>query len=107
VWETVGTAIEIVLLTLAVARITILITRDEITEPLRARAWRFSSPVTTQDRDQGVIGSIIECPDCCGVWVGLAASFAYVLAPHATATLSLPFALGMAASFIARKGGYS
>jgi Protein of unknown function (DUF1360) len=46
---------------LATARTTRLITKDEITSPLRGLAHRL-------DKDSRHIGFIVTCPYCAGVW---------------------------------------
>lgn len=126
-------AIELVVLALAVARVTILITRDGIFEPVRHYIFLLSPPENddrrglyyqnfhprltrngidagwsaNDERQPGAIGEIVSCPDCCGIWVGLLAAIAYAGRPQETIAVATVFALAMAASLIARKGWYS
>lgn len=137
--------ITLIVLALAVARITILITRDAILEPLRHRIFTLSPPPNNrkhgwhyqnliratpdeqnlnrqngisrfdsrwqdtgeENRDPGFAGELLSCPDCTGIWVGIAWYLAWLEAPGIVETVSVPLALALAASWIARRGGYS
>jgi len=122
--------LDVVLLALACARVTILITRDDIFKPLRNWIFLFSPPENDDrlgyyyqnlhrvprrlrwrwdedERKPGFIGEALSCPDCTGVWVGAILVFSYVLYEEQTITFSLVMALAMVASWIARKGKYT
>lgn len=136
--------ITLLLLALAAARITILVTRDSILEPIRHRIFLLSPPpdnarrgweyqrmirATRKERNlarqagesradsrwiagseverkPGFIGSLLSCPDCAGIWVGAGVAVAWWSAPAVTELVAVPLALALAASYIARRGGY-
>ena len=89
--------LQLAILSLAVTRITWIITRDSIFEPIRNLVWKRSGP------DDGVLGGIVDCPDCCGVWVALAFSLAWFMCPLITAQVSVIFALSIIPMIFARK----
>jgi len=65
-------AVPLVIYALAVARLTGLVTADTITEDLRHAfiAWLDDRPKTLGS----FVGSLIECPWCVSMWVGLLAA---------------------------------
>lgn len=90
-------ALQLITLALAVTRLTWLITRDGITQPIRERIWGHS------DVDTGFLGGIVDCPDCCGVWVALSVSTAWWQWPHQTLDVATVFALSLIPMIFARK----
>lgn len=56
-----GGALALIVAGLATARLTRLITTDQITEPLRRVAWKI-------DPNLKHVGYLITCPYCVGVW---------------------------------------
>lgn len=64
--------IQLLIYTLAVARITGLITQDALTEPIRDRiiSWLDDRPATLGS----AIAKLITCPWCAGVWVSAVAA---------------------------------
>jgi hypothetical protein len=89
-------------LALGAARLTILITRDGILDAPRNLIFRWSNP-----EEDTIVGTIADCPDCCGIWVGLVTYAAYLWQPDATVAVATVLTLALAASLIARKGGYA
>lgn len=82
----------LVLLALATARITRLVTLDSIADPARhailTRAYSHS------DARGDFVDELLSCPWCAGFWVSLAAAWALmVLDPSWVRWLSLPWAL--------------
>jgi hypothetical protein len=61
--------------TLAVYRLTRLLTEDELMEPVREWVWKNHSPEDTK------IGYFVTCPWCVSIWVGGAVVAARVVAP--------------------------
>lgn len=61
----------LVLVTLAAARITRLVTMDTIAAPARVRLMRFHAPAGRQVNPWMV--ALLECPWCVGFWVAVAA----------------------------------
>lgn len=59
----------IVLFALAVARVTLIITDDDILK--RPRAW-IVNKVAPNDGDEHPIATLVTCPWCMSVWVGCA-----------------------------------
>lgn len=123
--------LQIVIICLGAARLNILITRDSIMEPIRDKIFHLSPPEnderkgwyfqnyrvkwgrlvdgtvsSTPVRAPGIIGEIVSCPDCCGVWVALSVVSAWWLAPVVTLHIATVLTVALAASWIARKGGY-
>jgi hypothetical protein len=63
------TAVAFVVMTLAVARVTRLITTDDITTTLRRKLARANRP-----GDPTLMARFIYCDWCVGVWIALAAA---------------------------------
>lgn len=74
---------------LAVFRITRLLVVDSITDPLRdfASRWWFTD-------------ELLSCPWCTSFWVGLGATIVYALSPDVAFWLSLPFAFSAVAGLL-------
>lgn len=64
--------LQLLVYTLAVARVTGLITADSITEPVRDRivAWLDDTPGSSGEW----VATLIMCPWCAGMWVSLIAA---------------------------------
>lgn len=81
---------DITLLGLATYKISRLITRDRVTEPLRAPFTEAEgSDGSAQEKPTGhglqrALGELLTCPHCVGPWVALALGAGYVWAPRAT-----------------------
>lgn len=93
----IGMSIPVLLLvlSLAVARLTRLVVQDEITKPIRALAVRHWGP-------GGMIPYLLHCPWCSGVWVSAVLgifSWATGLCSAAVAALLVP-AAAYGAAFI-------
>lgn len=65
--ETLQVAFVMLWAALAVARVTRLVTQDEITEPLRRGVLRRLNP---DNRLHLKLAYLLECPWCVSVWVG-------------------------------------
>lgn len=52
------------------ARLTRLVTHDEIMQPLRTKAG------------DGWLGFLVQCPWCVGLWISVAVTAAYAVVPH-------------------------
>ena len=79
---------------LAAARLTRLITRDYLTEGLRARAGARHA----------ALGDLARCPHCVGVWAALAVTAARRLAPGVWPAVAWPLAVAGAVSELAERG---
>jgi hypothetical protein len=92
-----------VLLALAVARVSRLVTREKVARPIRAPFTDVAPgarPDEVKERPRGdglvrSLGELLTCPRCFGVWASGAATVAYVAAPAATRTASLVLALAL------------
>lgn len=139
---------EFVILALAATRLTLLVTRDTITEPIRHIIFMHFPPPDNQRhgweyqrwyragkerrkdlkklgglswlerrfvewdheepiRDPSFLGSLLSCPDCVGVWVGLAAAVSYWVEPTAALYAATPLAIATVVSFVTRRGGFA
>lgn len=134
-----------VIIALAVARLTILATRDGITEPFRhaiflwsppendrRKGWAYQNLIRTTPKERkdarrngqsrresrwvavdheirkaGHVGSLVSCPDCVGVWIGVGVWLAWREWPTSVEAGAVPLAFAMVASWIARRGGYA
>lgn len=68
------TLIVLLVLTLAVYRLTRLVTRDELTRPLRER-WLMP---LIDDTARGRAAYALTCPLCLSVWLSLALGLTYL-----------------------------
>lgn len=73
-----------VVLALAVARVTRLVTIDTITSPLRVRWFKRFPPRATTDYSAHYLGILVSCPFCVSVHV------AAVLTAATAATVGIP-----------------
>ena len=81
---------------LAVARLTRLVTRDEIGRPLR---WTVLSAVDAGDLPAWA-ENLIDCPWCVAVWVALGVGVARAVAPRAWAPASRALAVSQLAGML-------
>lgn len=89
--------VHLVLLALAVFRITRLIMQDEISEPFREWVWKKYPPNTTK------IGYLISCPWCLSIWVAVFLVVLYVFVPWIAIPVAAVFALSAVAGLIDQK----
>jgi hypothetical protein len=88
--------VDLVILALAVYRITRLIIEDAVTERLREAVWsRF-------DASRG-IGYLITCYWCTGFWVASLLVLLFIIVPVPTMAASLILALSALAGIIAAR----
>jgi hypothetical protein len=84
--------VDLVLLAVATAKLSRLLSRDRVTSALRAPFTRFedfasADEVEESPRGSGVrlaIGELVTCPWCVGQWVGGGLLLSWLLAPRAT-----------------------
>lgn len=82
----------LIVIALAVFRVSRLVVEDSITEPLRD--WTLAR---VPDR----IGELIECIWCVSFWIALAATVAYALSPSVMFWVCFPFALSAISGILA------
>lgn len=85
-----------IILTLAVFRITRIVTTDEILSPIRKKIWAKSPPW------KNGIGYLITCDWCTSVWVSSLVLIVYKIAPTPAITVWGIFALSGAAGLLSR-----
>lgn len=99
---------ECVLLSLATHRLSRLVTLDQVTSPFRAPFTRFEDyasegEVTETARGTGfkqVIGDLVTCPYCAGVWVATGLRLGRAFAPRLTNLAAEVLALSAASNFL-------
>lgn len=89
-----------IILTLAVFRITRLITTDEILSKIREKIWKKYPP------HQGGVGYLITCDWCTSIWVSSLVLTVYKIAPTPAITIWGIFALSGAAGLLSRISQY-
>lgn len=89
--------VDLIILTLACARLTLLITTDEITSSLRERIWRRFDPGKSR------FGYLFTCNWCTSVYTASLLAIMYRIFETQTIFVSTIFALSMAASVIANR----
>ena len=89
-------ALDAVILALAVFRVTRLITTDVVLEKLREKIWSRFSPA------RGGIGYMITCTWCTSVWVASLFVLSYMINTHSTIVVAGIFALSAVAGLIDR-----
>lgn len=90
------TPYELVILALAVFRLSRLITTDQIFEPLRNRIWRWKDPSTQ-------IGYLLTCNWCMSIWFASLTFICYTIVPTATLLFCTILALSAIAGIISNK----
>jgi hypothetical protein len=121
-----STLIQYAILVLATARLTLLITRDDIFEPFRQWFFMISPPenderagywfqnyerigfmdyawTNGEARSAGFWGRVVSCPDCSSVWLSALVCGSYGLFGPITTTLLAPLAVAMVVSLVARR----
>jgi hypothetical protein len=87
-------AINFIILALAVFRITRLIIKDEVLAPLRNEFWEKFTPETSY------LGFLFTCEWCVSMWVALPVILFYVAFPTLTLLVGCIFALSAVSSLI-------
>jgi hypothetical protein len=90
---------DVLLVALATAKASRLVTRDSVTSPLRAPFTRYEGPggpaeVNEQVRGHGVrhsIGELLTCPFCLSQWIATGFAFGLLLAPRTTRQVAATF----------------
>jgi hypothetical protein len=90
---------DVVLVALATAKASRLLSRDPVTSPLRAPFTRYESPggpaeVNEEVRGRGLrhsIGELVTCPFCLSQWIATGFAFGLLLAPRATRQVAATF----------------
>lgn len=110
--------IELLLEALGVYRLTRLVTKDTITQPIRARIVRFAYqlrdgeterdiPLAAWDRmvedddDPPKLAVLVTCRWCAGFWIAMLAVIARAVAPKAWQRVATVMTLSAAAALIA------
>ena len=88
--------LDLVILILAVHRLTRLIVEDTITERLREKIWKKSPAY------ENGIGYLVTCWWCVSLWVSTPVYVLYMIAPDVAILVFGAFALSSAASLINR-----
>ena len=89
--------VELLVLSLAVFRVTRLITTDYITEPIRNFIWKRFPPESTKT------GYLFTCDWCTSIWVSSLFAVPYTIIPTVTTAIALIPALSAVASIIAAR----
>jgi hypothetical protein len=87
-------ALALLILTLATYRVTRLVVKDAITEPLRRRTTERLNP-------DSKLRELLECPWCVGFWLSCAAVGLFALAPVTVTWLALPLAISAVVGVLA------
>lgn len=98
---------ESLLLALAAYRIFRLLAEDTILDRPRRAALRLDAEWQNDDDDPGPRyrqewGLFLTCPYCAGFWIALAWWLAWLLWPHATVLVAVPWALSAVVAFFAK-----
>lgn len=89
--------VALIILALAVYRLTRLVTTDTITFPIRNKIWNRFPPETSR------FGYLFTCDWCTSIWVSSLVVISYTIIPTATTLLALIPALSAVASIIAAR----
>ncbi len=84
---------EFVILALATFRITRLITRDVITEPIRTRVWKKYPPESSK------LGYFFTCEWCMSIWTASLIYGCFIIT-SVTVIVVVPFALSAVAGLL-------
>ena len=79
---------------LATYRLTRLITRDEITAPLREKVWESHPPHSSK------VGYVLTCEWCSSVWAASALHLSRIIAPKTTRAVESVLALSAVAGLL-------
>lgn len=90
-------AIDLIILALATTRITMLITTDTITQPLRERIWRRYPPESSR------YGYLISCNWCSSIYAATAVVSMYRIFEKPTLFVCAILALSTVAGFLANR----
>ena len=89
--------IDLIILALAATRITLLITTDTITQPLRERIWEKRPPETSR------YGYLITCNWCSSFYAATLVASMYRITEKPTMFVSMILALSFVAGFVANR----
>jgi hypothetical protein len=91
-------ALDLVVDSLAVKRLTRLVTEDTITEPLRVAFYRrFGGPETSK------IAYLLSCPHCVSIWLAAGVQVARIVMPGVWSVAARGLALSAVTSLIAER----
>jgi hypothetical protein len=93
---------------MATQRLSRLLTKAEVTSPLRApftRVEEKGGPAEVEEAPRGTglraaVGKLITCPYCIGVWLAALFNYAFVLWPSHTRLVARIFATAAVADFL-------
>ena len=105
-YETVSSG-DVLLLGLATQKVSRVLTRDRVTQPLRrpfAEFERSAGSGEVEEKPRGVglrraIGELVTCPYCIGTWVASGFVYGFTLNPRLTRVVAGIFAIGSVADF--------
>ena len=86
------TVTDVALFSLATHKLSRLLTKDDVTSPLRAPFTRYAEPAGEAELNeeprgtgtQHAVGELVSCPFCAGVWIATGMSAGLVFAPRLT-----------------------
>ena len=98
---------EFTLLSLAAYRIYRLIAEDTILDRPRRKLVRLADDWQQEGDDPGPhyrseLGLFITCPYCAGFWIAVAWWLAWLIWPHATTLIAVPWAISATLAFLAK-----
>lgn len=79
--------LDLIILALAVYRLTRLVTTDVILDGVREKVWRRHPP------ERGGVGYLITCDWCTSLWLSSLVVVMYTIAPELTILISSIFAI--------------
>jgi hypothetical protein len=99
---------DVLLAGMATQRLSRLLTKAEVTSPLRSpftRVEEKGGPGEVEEAPRGdglraVVGKLITCPYCVGVWLAAFLNYAHVLWPSQTRLVTRIFATAAVADFL-------
>jgi len=88
---------------LAVHRLTVLVTRDKVTEPLRKKVWERSDRLE-KDANSGV-SYLVTCPWCVSIYAAAGVVLARKVVPSLWNAVGSGLAMSSVAGFLEEHGG--
>lgn len=101
--------IELIVLSVAVWRVSHLLLNEAGPKDIfgRLRIWAGAEEIlddgsreVIESPPDGSLAQLFQCMWCLSVWLGMAAAVSYLLCPHATVAVALPFFLSGVAVLI-------
>lgn len=89
------TALDLIILGLAVFRLTRLVVRDEITAEIRLKIWGRYPP------DKSMAGYLFTCDWCMSIWLASLVYLSSIIAPAPTRAIATVLALSAVTGLLA------